>query len=130
MLMIALLLSMSYMQTDAVTPKIGGPTMFRVVASVLAVVCKRMQQLTTKLGPAVHRGKDTTHKAMETMCNAHAWVPTMLTELCKRIQHYASPITEEKKCYWLKSLTGFKLCATAFNNTQQRATRCANGRNL
>jgi len=72
MLMIALLLSISYMQTDAITPKIGWPTMFRVVASVLAVVCKRMQQLPTKSGPAVHRGKDTTHKALATMCNARA----------------------------------------------------------
>ena len=32
--------------------------------SVLAVVCKRMQQLPTMLGPAVHRGKDTTHKTL------------------------------------------------------------------
>ena len=35
-----------------------------VAASVLAVVCKRMQQLPTMLGPAVHRGKDTTHKKL------------------------------------------------------------------
>ena len=47
--------------------------MLGVVASVLAVVCKRMQQLPTMLGPAVHRGKDTTHKTLETMCNAHVW---------------------------------------------------------
>ena len=98
MLMIALLLSISYMQTDAITPKIGWPTMFRVVASVLAVVCKRMHQLPTKLGPAEHHGKDATHKALETMCNTRAWAPTMLKELFKRIQHYSSPITEEKKC--------------------------------
>ena len=101
MLMITLLLSMSYMETDAITLKIVGPTIFRVVASVLAVVCKRMQQLPTKLGPAVHRGKDKTHKALETMCNVRAWAPTMLKELCKRIQHFASPITEEKKCWKL-----------------------------
>ena len=61
------------MQTDATTPNIVGPTMLRVVASVLAVVCKRMQQLLTILGPAVHRGKDTTHKTLETMCHARAW---------------------------------------------------------
>ena len=41
---------------------------------MLAVVCKRMQQLPTMLGPAVHRGKDTTYKTLETgMCNARAW---------------------------------------------------------
>ena len=33
------------------------PTLLEVVASVLAVVYKRMQQLPTMLGPAVYRGK-------------------------------------------------------------------------
>ena len=52
-------------QTDATTPNIVAPTMLAaamvgVVACVLAVVCKRTQQLQTILGPAVHRGKDTT----------------------------------------------------------------------
>ena len=32
-------------QTGATTPNIGGPTMLRVVVSVLVVVCKQMQQL-------------------------------------------------------------------------------------
>ena len=48
-------------------------TMLGVVASVLAVECTRMQQLPTMLGPAVHRGKDTTHKTLKTMCNPRAW---------------------------------------------------------
>ena len=47
--------------------------MMGVVASMLAVMCKRMQQLLTMLGHAVHRGKDTTHNTLETKCNAHAW---------------------------------------------------------
>ena len=34
MLMIALFLSMSYMETDAITPKIVGSTMFRVGSGV------------------------------------------------------------------------------------------------
>ena len=51
-------------QTDATTPNIVAPTILEVVACVLAVVCKRMQQLPTMLGPAVHRGKDTTHKSL------------------------------------------------------------------
>ena len=54
-------------------PNIVAPTMLKVVVYVLAVVCKRMQQLPTMLGPAVHRGKDTTHKTLQTMCNARAW---------------------------------------------------------
>ena len=52
------------MQTDATTPNIVAPTMLFVVASVLAVVCKQMQQLPTMLGPAVHRAKDTTHTSL------------------------------------------------------------------
>ena len=52
------------MQMDATTHNIVGPRMLGVVASVLAVVCKRMQQLPTMLGLAVHRGKDTTHKSL------------------------------------------------------------------
>ena len=47
--------------------------MLGVVACVLAVVCKRMQQLPTILGPAVHRGKETTHKPLQIMCTARAW---------------------------------------------------------
>ena len=51
-------------QTDATTPNIVAPSMLSVVARVLAVGCKRMQQLLTMLGPTVHRGKDTTHKSL------------------------------------------------------------------
>ena len=64
---------LNYVQTDATTPNIVGSTMLGVVASVLAVVCKRIQQLPTTLGPAVHRGKDTTHETLETMCHARTW---------------------------------------------------------
>ena len=41
-----------------------GATMLGVVACVLAVVYKRMQQLSTGLGPVVHSGKNTTHKSL------------------------------------------------------------------
>ena len=61
------------MQTDGITRNIVGPTMLEVVASVLVVVGKRIQQLPAMLGPAVHRGKDTTQKTLETMCNAGSW---------------------------------------------------------
>ena len=62
------------MQTDAKTPNsIVGPTIAGVVTSVLAVVCKRMQQLPTMLGHTVHREKDKTHMKIETMCNVRAW---------------------------------------------------------
>ena len=51
-------------QTDATIPNIVGATMLGVVVCVLAVVYKPMRQLPTMLGPAVHRGKDTTHKSL------------------------------------------------------------------
>ena len=47
--------------------------MLGVVAYESAVVCKQMQQLPTMLGPAVHCGKDTTHKSLKTMRNKRAW---------------------------------------------------------
>ena len=57
-------LTLGCVQTDATTPNIVAPTMLGVVACMLAVVCKRMQQLPTMLGLAVHRGKDSTYKSL------------------------------------------------------------------
>ena len=57
--------------------------------------------------------------------------PKMFEGLCKQIQRCCATPRRSwnkrtvKSC-WLKSLTGFKLCATTPNNTQQHATRCAN----
>ena len=61
--------------------------------------------------------------------------PTMLEELCKRIQHCCATLRRSRnKRYvgscWLKSLTGFNLCATTRNNIQQHATGCANGHKM
>ena len=48
----------------------------------------------------------------------------MLEELCKRIQHCCATLRQSRNkrnvgSCWLKSLTGFKLCATTSNNMQQ-----------
>ena len=44
--------------------------LWELFASVLAVVCKRMQHFPTiMLGPALHFGKNTTHKTLKTTCN-------------------------------------------------------------
>ena len=56
--------SLGCVQMDATTPNIVAPTMLGVVVCLLAVGCKRMQQLLTMLGPALHRWKDTTHKSL------------------------------------------------------------------
>ena len=68
--MYLLLKRKSYVQTDAITPNIVGPTTLGIVASVLVVVGKGMQQLPAMLGPAVHCGKDTTQKTLETTCKS------------------------------------------------------------
>ena len=49
---------------DKTTANVVGPRTLGVVASMLAVVRKRMQQLPTLLGPALNCGKDTTHKTL------------------------------------------------------------------
>ena len=65
----------------------------------------------------MHRGRDTTHMTLETARVQCACVaPTMLEELCKRIQHCCATLRRARNkrnvgSYWLKSLTGFKLCA-------------------
>ena len=110
---------LSYVQTDATTSNIARPTILGVVASVLAVRCKRMQQLPTMLGPAVHRGKETTHKTLETMCEMHVGGPNNFGRAVQTdpTLRYASAITKQKKRWvsWLKSLS-------VSNFAQQHAT--------
>ena len=62
-------------------------------------MCKRMEQLSKLLGPAVHCGKDTTHKTLETMGIARAWPQqcsgrTVQTD--PTFSRYASAITEQR----------------------------------
>ena len=93
--------------------------MLGVAASVLAVVCKQMQQLQAMLGPAVHRGKGITYKTLETMCNASAWLQQCWKSCANvRIQNCCATLRRSRNkrnvgSCWLKSLTGFKLCASA-----------------
>ena len=57
---------LSYVKMDPTASNIVQLTMLGVVVSMLAVVCKRMQQLPAMFRPAVHHGKDTTHKTLYT----------------------------------------------------------------
>ena len=83
------------------------------------VVCKQLQTL---LGPAVHRGKDTTHKTLETMCNARAWPHVgRAVQTDPTLLRYASAITEQKKS-WELLAQNFEPFQTLRNNTQQHAT--------
>ena len=97
---------LSYVQKDATTPNIVGSTMSEDVAFVLVMVCKRMQQLPTIFGPAVHCGKDTTH---ETFLNTLilSWRVRGPNNVGRAVQtdptllRYVSTITEQKKCWEL-----------------------------
>ena len=99
--------------------------MLGVAVSVLAVVCKQMQQLQAMLGPAVHRGKGITYKTS-----------TMLEELRKRIQNCCATLRRSRNkrnvgSCWLKSLTGFKLCASATTcNKAQKRTQHVSSNNV
>ena len=91
-----------------------------IVAHVLAVVCKRMQQLPTMLGTAVHRGKDTTHKTLQTMCKARAWPHNVgrAVQTDPTLLRYTLAITEQKKC-WELLAEKFDQFQTLHNNMQQ-----------
>ena len=105
-------------------PTLLAPTTLRVVACVLAVVCERMQQLPTMLGPAVHYGKDPTHKTLETMCNARAW-PQQCWKSCAYgsnivFRSHAWMITEQKK-WWELLAQKFDRFQPLRNHSQQHA---------
>ena len=98
------------MQTDATTPNIVAPTM---------------------LGSAVHRGKDM-HGLQRLMgCNERAWPNNVgrAVQTDPTLLHYASAITEQKKC-WELLAEKFDRFQTLHTNTQQHATGRANGRNM
>ena len=118
----------SGVQTDATTPNIVAPTMLGVAACVLAVVCKRMQQLPTLLRQQCWELLRACWQWCANGCNnsQQCW---HLQCVVGRIQ----PISLYKRCVmsvrgpnnvgtlwrsrnkrnvgscWLKSLTGFKL---------------------
>ena len=82
------------------------------------------------LGTVFHRGKDTTLKTLETMCNARAWPQqcwkrTVQTDLT--LLRYASTITELKKC-WEMLTQKFDRFQTLHKNSHQHATTRTNTR--
>ena len=64
--------------------------MLGVVASVLARVCKQMQQLPTILGPAVHRGKDRTQKTLERTMRNPRTRPQQCWKSCANKSNFAA----------------------------------------
>ena len=113
-------------QRGATTPNIVGATMLGVVACLLAVVCKRMQQLPTSWAPAAHHGKNTTHNSL---CNPYIMSLRGPNNVRRAVQtdptllRYASVITEQKK-HWELLAEKFDQFQTLHNNTQQHPTTC------
>ena len=101
--------------------------MLGVIAVVLAVVCKRMQQRPTTLGPAVHRGKDTTHKTLETKCNARAW-PRKFWKSCANESNIVALRFGDHGTKEMLEVVGSNVLLRT--NSQQHVRGCANGRNM
>ena len=92
---------------------------------MLAVMRKRMQQLSKMLGPAVHCGKDTTHNTLETICNARAWPQQCsgrAVQTDPTFLRYASAITEQKKCWELlaNNVVSFFMGLKKFDDIQKK----------
>ena len=100
-------------------------TMLRTVASVLVVVCKRMQQLPTMLA---HHGCWSVTRSYcfavskETMCNARVW-PQQCWESCAILLRHASAITELKKYWELRNNMQQGMQTDATCNNQQCCVR-------
>ena len=85
------------------------------------------------LDSGVHRGKDTTHKTLETMGDhvqghvycARAWPQEcwMSGENDPTLLRYVSVITEQKKC-WESLAQQFDRFQTLHDNSKQHATTC------
>ena len=89
----------TYVQTDARSPDIEANSVGSCCICVGSGV-QTVQQFSTMLGPAVHCGKDTSHKTLEIMRNAGAW-PQQCWKSCANGSNtvaLCSTITEQKKC--------------------------------
>ena len=99
-------------------------------ASLLAVVCKQMQQLHAMLGPAVYRGKGMTYKTLETMRNTSAWLQQCWKSCANGSKIVALRFDDHETKEMLGDV-GSKLWPVSnFAHAQQHATRCTNGRNM
>ena len=103
------------MQTKATTPHTVAPRMLGVVASALAVV----ENGRNNSRPAVHSGKDTTHKTLETICNARGW-PQQCWKSCAN-----GSIKRQKKCWELLARKFDRFQTLRYNSQhEQHGTTC------
>ena len=87
-----------------------------VEPTMLGVVGNGVQVDVTMFAPTVYRGEDTTHKTLETMFNARAW-PQQCWKSC---ENGRSQNKRNVGSCWVKTLIGFKLCATPCNRECKR----------
>ena len=89
------------MQTGGTTPNIVPPTMLGVVACVLAVVCKQMQQLPTNWNLQCIVGRiqpiGLCNPCVMTVRGPYNVGRTVQTD--PTLLRYASAITEQRKCW-------------------------------
>ena len=100
-----------------------------VVTSVLAVLYKRIQQLPTMLGPAVHRGKDTSPKTLKIMCNARAWPQQCWRSCAINGSNIVALRLGDHGTKEMLRVVGSEVGPVS-NFAQQHATGCVNGRNM
>ena len=90
-----------------------------------------MQHLPTVLGPAVPRGKDTTHKPLKIMLNPRAWPQQlMLEEVCKQMQHCCATLRRSQNkrnlgTCWLKRLLANKVASVCTRSKGWRSGESA-----
>ena len=114
---------LSWVQTDTTTVNIAGPPILQVVVSVLAVVCKCMQQ---------HWDMQSIERRMQPLRlwrpwhgNAYAW-PLQCWKSCANGSnivafHFSDQLTEQKRC-WELSAQNFDRFQALHNNCRQHAT--------
>ena len=111
---------------------------FRLYVSVTSVTCflgyneSRVVEFFPSLRLRANGRNNSQHCCAKNV--GSCWIACVLAVVCKRMQHCCATLRRSRSkrnvgSFWLKSVTGFKLCATTRNNIQQHATR-SNGRNM
>ena len=119
------------MQTEATTPDIVGPTILTVIAPLLAVLCKRIQQLPTILPVQCIVGRIQPIILwrpywMRVRGPNNVWRAVQMDPLCCATLLWSRNKWNvgSSSCFDQR-LTGFKLCATIPNIIQQHVTTCS-----
>ena len=76
------------------------------------------------LGPAVHRGKDTTHKTLQTMCNERAW-PQQFWKSCANRSNIVALRFGDHGTKQMLGVVGWKVWPVS-NSVQQLPTTSNN----